>query len=38
MYLHDGCFNIKEKPDVWIEPSKSRIVQVKATEIIASEK
>lgn len=28
----------KEKPDVWIEPSKSKIVQVKATEIINSDK
>ena len=28
----------KEKPDVWIEPSKSKIVQVKATEIISSDK
>ncbi|XP_067047572.1 DNA ligase 4-like [Acropora muricata] len=28
----------KEKPDVWIEPTKSKIVQVKAAEIIASDK
>lgn len=26
----------KEQPDVWIEPSKSQIVQVKATEIVRS--
>ena len=28
----------KEKPDVWIEPSKSKIVQIKAAEITQSEK
>ncbi|KAK7101253.1 DNA ligase 4-like [Littorina saxatilis] len=28
----------KEKPDAWIEPDKSCIVQVKAAEIIASER
>jgi len=28
----------KEKPDVWIEPSRSKIVQIKATEIISSDK
>lgn len=28
----------KEKPDVWIEPSKSKIVQIKAAEIITSDK
>ncbi|XP_015777194.1 PREDICTED: DNA ligase 4-like [Acropora digitifera] len=28
----------KEKPDVWIEPTKSKIVQVKAAEIITSDK
>ncbi|XP_031573134.1 DNA ligase 4-like [Actinia tenebrosa] len=28
----------KEKPDVWIEPSKSKIVQIKAAEIIASDR
>ncbi|KAJ7378944.1 DNA ligase (ATP) [Desmophyllum pertusum] len=28
----------KEKPDVWIEPSKSKIVQIKATEIISSDR
>ena len=33
-----GLFFNKEKPDVWIEPSKSKIVQVKATEIINSDK
>ncbi|XP_002166379.2 DNA ligase 4 isoform X1 [Hydra vulgaris] len=30
-----GC---KEKPDVWIEPDKSVIVQVKAAEIIVTDK
>ena len=29
---------LQEKPDVWIEPSKSKIVQIKATEIITSDK
>eukprot|EP00795_Rhopilema_esculentum_P013203 gene13203-4019_t len=29
---------LKEKPDVWIEPSKSKIVQLKAAEITESEK
>ena len=29
---------LKEKPDVWIEPSRSKIVQIKATEIISSDK
>ncbi|XP_013776591.1 DNA ligase 4-like isoform X1 [Limulus polyphemus] len=28
----------KEKPDLWVEPSKSYIVQVKATEIIKSDR
>ncbi|PFX16725.1 DNA ligase 4 [Stylophora pistillata] len=28
----------KEKPDVWIDPSKSKIVQIKASEIITSDK
>ncbi|CAB3987149.1 DNA ligase 4 [Paramuricea clavata] len=27
----------KEKPDVWIEPSKSKIVQIKAAEIVPSD-
>ncbi|KAK3736164.1 hypothetical protein QZH41_015551 [Actinostola sp. cb2023] len=29
---------VSEKPDVWIEPSKSKIVQIKATEIIPSQR
>lgn len=29
---------LQEKPDVWIEPSKSKIVQIKAAEIITSDK
>ncbi|EDO35746.1 predicted protein [Nematostella vectensis] len=34
------CFTpgFKEKPDVWIEPSKSKVVQIKAAEITPSEK
>jgi len=28
----------KEKPDLWIEPWKSQIVQIKAAEIVASDK
>lgn len=28
----------KEKPDVWIEPSKSRIVQIRAAEIVPTDK
>lgn len=31
-------FGRKEKPDVWIEPSKSKIVQVKASEIVRSDR
>jgi DNA ligase-4 len=28
----------KEKPDVWIQPSQSQVVQIKAAEIISSDK
>lgn len=38
MWQMNWSFFNKEKPDVWIEPSKSKIVQVKATEIINSDK
>ena len=37
--LHLFLFlSAQEKPDVWIEPSKSKIVQIKAAEIITSDK
>lgn len=26
----------REKPDVWLEPSKSKIVQIRAAEIVSS--
>ena len=29
---------IQERPDVWIEPSQSKIVQIKAAEIVPSDK
>ena len=28
----------REKPSVWIEPSKSKIVQIRAAEIVPSER
>lgn len=33
-----SVFVTKEKPDVWIEPSKSIVLEVKATEVLASDK
>lgn len=36
-FLPNGLHWTKEKPDVWIEPSKSQILQVKATEIVKSD-
>ncbi|KAK3927158.1 DNA ligase 4 [Frankliniella fusca] len=35
-FMPDGLHWTKEKPDVWIEPQKSQILQVKATEIMQS--
>ena len=29
---------LKEKPDLWIEPNNSKIVQIRAAEIIVSDK
>ena len=28
----------KEKPDVWIDPKKSKVLQVKAAQLVPSEK
>ena len=34
--LHYVC--LQEKPDLWIEPWNSKIVQIKAAEIVSSDK
>ena len=38
IYCHINFVFTQEKPDLWVEPWNSKIIQIRAAEIVASDK